>query len=401
MFGPKSGVPRLLHGSPFKAGTVFVAMSGGVDSSVAAGLLAKRLGSDRVKGVFMNNWASQSRCQEASWNTVQSVCKHLRLDCTRLDFQREYWTDVFEPMLEAYRQGDTPNPDVGCNQFVKFGGLFRQLKAIGQGFEYLATGHYAGVTPENPRLVKRADYLPKDQSYYLATVPSSILEQVLFPLAHLDKPKVRQLALEMGLTDVAMKPDSQGLCFVEQQNEVGQRGFRKFLAEYLVDDPGPVVLASDPSIIVGQHSGLWTHTIGQRASVPMPQHSLETRGQWFVVGKDKSRKALLIDRGNNCDRLFANRVHCSSFTWHKEPSSTAMLNAQYRSLQKPWKLTKFSTSSSGITFDFEESRRAVAPGQYLVVYENDTIVGSGPITTALNTTLDPAKSKENLDTSLL
>lgn len=392
MFGTNSGISRLLLGS--KSGMVCVAMSGGVDSSVAAGLLARKIGPDRVNGVFMNNWSSQFRCQETSWKVVQSVCKHIRISCIRIDLQREYWTEVFEPMLEAYSQGDTPNPDVGCNQFVKFGGLFSQLKSTVQKFDYLATGHYAGVSPEDPSLIKRAEFLPKDQSYYLATVPSDTLQQVLFPLAHLDKPRVRQLALKMGLNDVANKPDSQGLCFVEQQNEVGQRGFRKFLADYLVDDPGPFVLASDPSIVVGQHSGLWTHTIGQRASVPMPQHSPESRGRWFVVGKDKSRKALLIDRGTNSERLFANRVLCSCFTWHKEPSSHATLFAQYRSLQKPWKLLGYKADSSGYTFDFEGHRRAVAPGQYLVIYENDTVIGAGSITASLN---KGAKSRNSAD----
>lgn len=355
---------------------VYVAMSGGVDSSTIAAMLSSKFGTDRVEGVFMNNWTSLSKCQEASWRDVQETGRFLGIRTRRVDLEHDYWTEVFEPMLQAYQQGDTPNPDVSCNKYIKFGNLIKELKKQDPNLKWLASGHYVGLSP-NENLVRRPVYLPKDQSYYLATVEPEILKHALFPLASKTKPDVRELARQLGLTKAANKPDSQGLCFVEQQEEFGARGFRKFLSEYLNEAPGPVVRADDLNNVVGEHRGLWTHTIGQRASVPMPQGSPNSKGKWFVVGKDKERNALIIDRGSNAPSLFTDRVVSKDFKWHRLPRSSDLW-AQYRSLQSPWQIQSW-THNGDLVLTFKESRRAVAPGQYIVVYENDTIIGAGTI----------------------
>lgn len=359
---------------------VYVAMSGGVDSSTVAALLTNKLGTKRVKGIYMNNWASNAKCQERNWNAVQQITAGLNIECLRVDFEREYWTNVFEPMLAAYQQGHTPNPDVSCNYYIKFGRLIEYLKSVDPNFKWVASGHYAGVDPDS-MLIRRAQYMPKDQSYYLATVPTSITPHILLPLSSLSKPAVRELASELGLgRDVACKPDSQGLCFVEQQNEVGQRGFSDFLAEYLVEEPGPFVLASDRSKVVGTHRGLWSHTIGQRASVSLPQHIPEYRGQWFVVQKDIEKNALVLDKTNSTPLLMADQLYVKDFVWHKHVSHGTELYAQYRSLQKPWKVSSWREDEDGLLeFSFCEKRRAIAPGQYLVIYADDQVVGAGAI----------------------
>lgn len=359
---------------------VYVAMSGGVDSSTVAALLAKKYGPERVKGIYMNNWASNAKCQERNWSAVRQITSGLDIECLRVDFEREYWTNVFEPMLAAYQQGLTPNPDVNCNYYIKFGRLVEYLKSVDPNFKWVATGHYAGIDPDS-MLIRRAEYLPKDQSYYLATVPSTMTPHILLPLSSLSKPAVRELASELGLgSDVACKPDSQGLCFVEQQDDVGQRGFSDFLAEYLVEEPGPFVLASDRSKVVGTHRGLWSHTIGQRASVSLPQHIPEYRGQWFVVQKDIENNALVLDRSNNTPLLMADHLYVKNFVWHKRVSLDTELYAQYRSLQKPWKINSWNELGNGMCeFSFCEKRRAIAPGQYLVVYADDQVVGAGAI----------------------
>lgn len=342
-----------------------VALSGGVDSSVAALLLAKQFGKQNVVGVHMANWAPNARCQEESWNDVQRVADQIGIACTRVSCEREYWIDVFEPMLDAYTRGLTPNPDVACNRSVKFGALLDKIPGT------LATGHYVSLARRKQvKLIARPFDLSKDQSYYLSTVDPSVWDRIIFPLAGLTKPVVREIARQNQLL-TAEKPDSQGLCFVDQK-EYGQNGFTKFLGEYIEPKPGPIYTYFDRTTVLGTHSGLYTHTIGQRvrASIPQSTHP----GKWFVCGKDEESNALIIARSAPLSR----RVYVD-MTWHKPPDPASVLHAQHRSLQKPLEINRFKLEGESTQFEFAGLSQSVAPGQYLVVYENNAVIGAGII----------------------
>lgn len=400
---------------------VWVAMSSGVDSSTAAALLAQRYASfpassssspGRVRGVFMANWSSTARCAEADWTDVRRVCAQLGIPCERVSFEREYWQDVFEPMVDMYRRGLTPNPDVGCNRHVKFGALINHLARKYKGKDsgkkwWLATGHYARVARHRASgevHLLRPRHLPKDQSYYLAAVSArTVFPRVLFPLARHTKPQVRSLARAAFHLPTADKPDSQGLCFVSQEHNT----FRHFLDEYLPPAPGNFVvrrLRADGSVetrIVGTHQGIWHATIGQKSGLSLPQGDPATRGVWYVQGKDPAANEIVLVRGNAHPSLFARRLRVASFEWLgglpppalqellSGTSAAPQLHVQYRSLQAPEPVQSIAFARNeedtaaetyAVDVEFTTPRRAVAPGQYLVVYSGDRVLGSGIIT---------------------
>lgn len=359
---------------------VYVAMSAGVDSSVTAALMAEKF-KNRVTGVFMRNWSPDSKCAEADWNDVQQICTHLDIPAVNLSLEKEYWLEVFEPMLERYRQGLTPNPDVSCNRYIKFGSLKHRLKQRHEtsGMEgqwWLATGHYARVMSDasgEPALF-RPKHLAKDQSYYLSSVSSESLRNVLFPLSSYLKPEIRELAHSYGL-HVASKPDSQGLCFVSQD----QRKFRDFLSDYIPTKPGNVV--TQDGEVVGTHSGLWSATVGQKSGVCLPQGNPKFQGAWFVQEKRPETNELVIVKGGNHPSLFSSSIKAQFFTWlGKRPDLAGLdLTVQFRSLMEPVKVENVRVDGESITVDTAVAVRAVCPGQNLVLYHGDRVLGCGII----------------------
>lgn len=363
-------------------------------------MLAEKYGPDRVHGIFMNNWSSTAKCAEEEWGDVQRVCDHIGIERSRVNFEKEYWIEVFEPMIDMYRRGLTPNPDVACNREIKFGTLLAHLDARAKATDagtsrwWLATGHYARVardTGSGTVQLMRPSYLPKDQSYYLATIPRTALDRIFFPLEGMTKPAVRERAAAYGLP-TADKRDSQGLCFVGQSH----RSFRKFLLDYIEPTPGNIVTGD--GAVVGRHDGLWHLTIGQRAPVSMPQADPATRGTWFVAAKDFSRNELIIVRGADNPALLAAGVSCSSFQWLGEPPAgpvdTRNLFAQYRSLQEPEPVAAVEINPTGpLRVQFAQPRKAVAPGQYLALYRGDQVLGSGVID-ATYPVISPASSPQ-------
>lgn len=366
---------------PQKGDAIYVAMSSGVDSSTVAALMAQKHGISNVRGIFMANWQSTAKCSEADWNDVQKVCSNIGIACERVNFEREYWMEVFEPMIELYRAGLTPNPDVGCNRHIKFGSLLQHLKAKhasnGQPW-WLATGHYADVqkcTTSGAMHLLRPKDLSKDQSYYLSSIDPAALNHILFPLAQYSKPEIRSIASQFQL-HTAEKPDSQGLCFVSQNHN----SFRKFLSEYVESTPGEVI--TEDGKVVGKHQGLWHATIGQRSSLSMPQGDPKYRGSWYVSGKDILNNRLIIVKGVDNPSLYSNILECSNFHWlGQKPTSTSNLTLQYRSLMEPVQVQDLTESSAGsLRVTLQKPCRAIAPGQYLVLYNGRQVLGSGVIT---------------------
>lgn len=387
---------------PGKYDNIVIAMSSGVDSSVSAALFAAEY--PNARGVYMQNWSkSQSLtdptrepCYEKDWKDVHRVADFLNIPIDRVNFERDYWIDVFEPMLSQYNEGLTPNPDIGCNKFVKFGKLRKVLdEKYGNNNYWLVTGHYARVLYSErspaPHLLK-SFYSNKDQSYYLSQINADILGQLILPMGHLTKPEVRSFAESLGLP-TAKKPDSQGICFVNNS----QHGkFNNFLEHYLPDSVGEVVTidkATGNKTSWGQHKGLWSHTIGQKVGISMPQGDPRYSGAWYVSEKLKKTNELVIVRGQDNVGLFKDVVKVEKFvtlssefqdirSLVRTAVSDRQLKMQYRSLQGSIvvKSCDFSEDGQEALLQLESKQRAIAPGQYCCLYVGDRVIGSGAIT---------------------
>lgn len=343
---------------------VIIGMSGGVDSAVAAWIL-KRDGYD-VTGLFMHNWEEDGQCPAADdWADVQAVCARIGIPCYSVDFAKEYADGVFEYFLNEYRAFRTPNPDVLCNRVVKFG-VFRDYCAA-LGADYIATGHYCKRVGDT--LCRAAD-LNKDQSYFLNQVKTEQLSNVLFPLADVQKPWVRQTAEELGLP-VAKKKDSTGICFI------GERKFKAFLKTYLPANRGEIVDTSGRT--VGEHDGLMYYTLGQRRGLNIGGVKGET-GRWFVLGKDVKNNRLIVSCGDE-SALYTSELSGSglniigAFDMPKSLKCTA--KTRYR--QADFGATLEAQLNGAFKLAFDTPQRAVTSGQYAVIYLGERCLGGGVI----------------------
>ena len=346
------------------AGKVIIGMSGGVDSAVAAWLL-KRDGYE-VTGLFMHNWEDDGECPAAEdWRDVRATCDKLGIDCYSVNFAKEYMDGVFEYFLREYRAYRTPNPDVLCNRVVKFG-AFRDYCAT-LGAEYIATGHYCARAGD--RLLRAAD-TNKDQTYFLNQVKTEQLSNVLFPLGDMQKPEVRKIAEELGLS-VAKKKDSTGICFL------GERKFKKFLAEYLPAQRGDIVDTSGS--VVGTHDGLMYYTLGQRRGLGIGGVSGES-GRWFVLGKDVEHNRLVVSCGDESE-LYARELIGSEFNiiGQFDMPTELRCTAKTRYRQPDQAATLYAGEDGAFRLVFDDPQRAITPGQYAVIYVGERCLGGGII----------------------
>jgi tRNA (5-methylaminomethyl-2-thiouridylate)-methyltransferase len=265
--------------------TVAVGVSGGVDSAVAAMLLKEQ--GHEVVGVHMRNWDAaeegSAECMEREARDARRVCAQLGIGFHEVSFVREYWHEIFEPFLDGYESGGTPNPDVACNRHIKFDHFLAHARALGA--DGVATGHYARLERDADgatRLLAAVDAV-KDQSYFLATVQQEALRSTRFPIGHLLKSEVRAMAAAASLHPAA-KRDSTGICFI------GKRNFGAFLEGYLPQTAGPFVCVESGSV-VGEHKGYALYTTGQRARVP----GCATR--WYVVDKRVPTNEVVVCAG--------------------------------------------------------------------------------------------------------
>lgn len=358
---------------------IVVAMSSGVDSSVTAALYASKY--RNVRGIYMANWSQTAKCTESDWNDVKKVCHHLNIPCERVNFEKEYWNDVFVPMISMYEQGLTPNPDTNCNKYVKFGKMIQHLREKFKNTNknwWLVTGHYARVmksTATQDYRLLRSYYGNKDQSFYLSSIPKEILPKILMPIGHLTKPKVRELAEQFNL-HTAKKPDSQGLCFVNPDD----KKFYSFLNDYINPKPGNII--TEDGKIWGQHQGLWYGTIGQKLGVSMPQGNPNYKGVWFISEKRFDTNDLVIVKGRDNPKLYKIGLKIKDWQWLISDPDTKLssgnLTIQFRSLQQPLPIASINMDTSDITtIELKEKARAMAPGQNVVLYDNNEVLGSG------------------------
>lgn len=358
-------------------------MSGGVNSSVTALLLAKQ--DFDLSAIYMRNWDTRDEsgtdngCEwERDWQDVQLVCKKLDLPCEIIDLSREYWNRVFEPSLRQWELGVSPNPDVLCNKEIKFGALLDRLATNNRSYEnaWLATGHYAlkGWSSDcRPKLLRPVDRF-KDQTYFLSAISEAGLRRALFPIGHLRKPEVRDFAKQHGLT-TAERPDSVGICFVGEKAK-----FNAFLSSYIHPKPGAIINKLTGKEI-GEHSGLWNFTIGQNARIPgMPE-------KLFVVSKNIENNTIYVVPGSAHESLFTQIIQVPEFTWIWKDSPPpaidlidgARLYLLHRYRTTPAPCTVRRSHNNGVVIECDEPQQAVTPGQVAALWEHDWCLGSGTI----------------------
>lgn len=335
---------------------VFVGMSGGVDSSLTAALLVEQ-GYD-VTGVYMKNWSQDLPGMHCPWAEdladAKRVAVQLGIDFTVFDFETEYRDKVVQYMLDEYKAGRTPNPDIMCNQEVKFR-LFLDT-AIEQGADMIATGHYARTKDGQLLQAKDAN---KDQTYFLSRVTREALTRTLFPLGDYTKPEVRDMATARGLY-TARKKESMGICFV------GSVGIRDFLSQYVETAPGAIIDAATGKEL-GQHDGAIFYTLGQR-------HGLDLGGglPYYVVGKDMAKNEVYVSTNLQDESLWRQEIQLAAVHWVGEVPQNGeyQVRVRHRAPLVPARL-------DGNMLHLNDAQRAVAPGQSAVLYDGDVCLGGG------------------------
>lgn len=349
-------------------------MSGGVDSSVAAAMLVEQ-GYD-VIGVTMQIWPSTGAPEEAFSRTCCSlsavedarrVAAKLGIPHYVVNFKDVFESTVIDNFIEEYRRGRTPNPCIRCNRFVKFDALLSRANSLGA--EYVATGHYARILYDEStgrRLLKRGLDHSKDQSYALYSMTQDQLAHTLMPLGGMAKDETRRLAADLGLA-VATKPDSQEICFVDNRD---YPGFLKSRAPETAN-PGPIV--DTRGRIIGEHKGIAFYTIGQRKRL-----GVAASEPLYVVRIDAARNAIIV--GSDADlyssELIAEDVNLVSLEKLAEPIAVTA-KVRYNMKDSPALLAPLAGAQAHVTF--ETPQRAIAPGQAVVFYTGEDVLGGGTI----------------------
>ena len=342
---------------------VYVGMSGGVDSSVTAALLKEQ--GYHVVGVYMKNWSQDLPGFTCPWKEdyqdAKRVAVQLGIDFKTYDFETEYRQKVVDYMVAGYQAGITPNPDIMCNQEVKFK-LFLDT-ALADGADMIATGHYARSI--DGQLHAGAD-ANKDQSYFLYRVTEDALKHSLMPIGELEKPAVRELARKFGLA-TAEKKDSQGICFV------GKVGIKDFLLAELGPQPHGAIIEQN-GLTIGEHDGALFYTIGQR-------HGLDVGGglPYYVVGKDMAKNEVYVTTDLNDERLWKRELKLTQLHWIGEAPTTTKLQVRTR-YRTPLVHCDIISDGDHATLSLTDDIRAITPGQSAVIYDGDHCLGGGIVT---------------------
>jgi tRNA-specific 2-thiouridylase len=345
---------------------VMLGLSGGVDSATSAGILLKS--GYQVQPILMHNWQDDQHCHiEDDLHACQQVCEHFGLSLEVVNFATIYRKEVFDYCLTLFQQGLTPNPDILCNRQVKFQAL--KNYAFENGFHYLATGHYARCEQrDGQNALLCAPDLIKDQTYFLSQLSQSQLDHVLFPIGHLKKDAVRQMASKLQLPNASRK-DSTGICFI------GERRFDHFLKEHLLTKPGDAI--DMHGNIIGQHQGLFFYTLGQRRRLGIGGIKEAENSPWYVVKKNLSMNQLILTQ--NKQDLFKTFVKTEALHMIRtEISPHEIITCKLR--HGPSRVeAKVSQQDQSAIVEFLSPQEAPTPGQYLVFYRDEECIGSAMI----------------------
>lgn len=376
---------------------VIVAMSGGVDSSVAAALLKEQ--GFEVEGIFMKNWSPDTiqSLTDCPWEQdlvdAEAVCKVLDIPFRSVNFEREYKEKVVDYFLSEYAAGRTPNPDIMCNKEIKFRVFLEKAKELGADF--MATGHY--VRKVDGKLLRGVDP-GKDQSYFLYTLDNEQLGRSLFPVGDLPKSQVRELAVKFNLP-TAQKKDSQGICFI------GHIDLKKFLMEQISAKPGEVYLLGQgdsladrmsTAAVVGKHAGSMFYTLGERmgSTIDNGLYKAVTNNvdipHTYLVAVDAEHNRLYVSGEHDDKHLWTQAVYLDGYMstggrgGEVDKSTINVLvnrplSCQIRYQQKPALVSKITLEDGKVKVETSDPLWAVTPGQSLVLYEGDEVVGGGVI----------------------
>jgi len=344
---------------------IAVLTSGGVDSSVALRLLHDA--GHELTAFYLKIWLEDelSYLGSCPWEEdlayVRQICEEISVPLQVVSMQKDYWDRVVEYTMNEVKMGRTPNPDVLCNQEIKFGQFY---KAIDSSYEKVATGHYAQVIHDNPIgfLLKRAPDPVKDQTYFLAQINQKQLSRALFPIGQYHKKEVRKLAEDFNLINKNRK-DSQGICFL------GKIPFRDFLRHHLGENSGDFVDISNKKVI-GEHLGYWFYTIGQRQGLGL------SGGPWFVVEKDIEKNIVYLAHGYNPLLVYKKNFQIGDLHLINEdfPFDKTKLQVKIRH-----GVSMNDCFIDGDSVFLDEAIHGVSPGQFAVFYQNNVCLGSSMI----------------------
>ncbi len=352
---------------------ILVALSGGVDSAVAA-LLLKQQGHD-VYAAYMRTWMNEEGSAilaDCPWEEdikqAKAVCAHLEIPFEVVNLIDAYRQYVVDYLVAGYRSGITPNPDIMCNREMKFG-VFRQF-AEDEGFDEIATGHYCRLreNADGSRELLRGIDRNKDQSYFLALVKQEQLRRARFPIGELAKPRVRELALEHNLPN-AKRKDSQGICFL------GKVDINAFLKSYIPDRPGEIVRTD--GTVLGEHAGLHHFTLGQRRGLGIPSNT--DFKNYVVTGKDFTQNQLVVAFDEpNAPGLYEREFTLRELSWaHTAITSPQEIEIMPRYRDPLQRADFIPEGENTAKIRFHEAQRALAPGQVAAIYAGDTLLGGG------------------------
>lgn len=350
---------------------VLVGLSGGVDSAVAAALLLEQ--GHEVVGGYMKNWINEEGIPgDCPWEQdiedAHAVAKHLGIEFRVIDLIDSYRQRIVDYLIDGYRQGITPNPDVWCNREMKFG-VFLDY-ALAQGFSFVGTGHYARrrtLSDGSAAILRGADP-NKDQSYFLALMTQQQTAHALFPVGEMLKPEARAIAARLALP-VAQKKDSQGICFI------GAVKMSDFLRHYVPDSPGDIV--DTEGKLRGRHQGLHLYTLGQRKGhgVASPREGMA----YVVVAKDLADNRLIVGWDTqDSPGLYATHCLVGTLNWINEsPGGKVLMEAQprYRAKAEPCEIIPRDDGKCEVTF--RTPQRAISPGQICAFYDGGRLLGGG------------------------
>ena len=349
---------------------ILAALSGGVDSAAATALLVEQ-GHD-VVGAYMKNWINEDNITgHCPWEQdivdARAVADTLGIEFRIVNLMREYQERVVDYLLEGYKRGITPNPDVMCNREMKLG-VFKDY-ALAEGFEKVATGHYAQTEAHEDGSVsiRRGADSNKDQTYFLALLLQNQAQFASFPVGHLPKPEVRQVASRFNLPN-ATKKDSQGICFI------GEIKMSDFLSAFVDENPGPII--THDGTVVGNHRGLHLYTLGQRRGIGVASNTFKK--PFVVIEKRHANNQLVVGFDEaKTPKLYASHCTVSQITFVNRPfeDRSILVQPRYRTPAVPVSIAQFENHCAKVTF--HNPQRALTPGQICAFYDGTELIGGG------------------------